>query len=162
MLPERITFQEYNGDWFKYIEDLYLVYMRTLVYERAKYEDKPVLTNQEPMRNGKEETFWHIIEGRTGKKTSTDFNRCACVPWIRPIIDSCDMQDIKIWMAEHRAEKRKKRLRLYIALADFSYLITLTPRPGRYYLVTAFPVEYPSQRKKKRREYDEWVEKSQK
>ena len=161
-LPARITFQDYKGDWFKYIEDLYLVYMRTLVWDRAKFERKSVLTTGNPMRDGKEETFWHIIEGRTGNKKATDFNRCACVPWIRPIIDACEIQDIKIWLSEHKSEKHKKRSRLNMALADFSYLIVLTPRPGRYYLVTAFPVEFPSQREKKRREYHAWVERTQK
>lgn len=155
-LPPRLEFANYNGNWFKYLDDLYLVYMRTLVWDRATFQQKTVLTDSNTIRDEKEETFWHIIEGKSEGKIQADFDRCASVPWIRAIIDESERRGLKVWFSIKGSKKRGVQLRYYIALNDFSFLVALHSKTKMHILLTAFPIVHENYKRKLKSEYDAW------
>lgn len=159
-LPSRIEFDDYDGNWFRYLDVIYQVYLETLVLDRASFQGKIVLTIKEPQRDNKEETFWHIIEGKIGNKVETDFDRCASVPWIRPTIDATREGNSNWWISSRTKKgKRRKLTRLVIALNDFSYKIILNIRKANFLLITAYPISDKHTQRKIKREYEEWQKK---
>lgn len=159
-LPPRIEFTDYDGNWFNYLEEVYRIYMQTLVWDRANFQDKIVYTFIHPMRDGKEETFWHIVEGKDKSKAETNFDRYRCVPWVRPIIDAAKDDKITWWISSRTKKgKRRKIKRLVIALNDFSYKLVLNIRKEKYLLFTAYPIPRKHEQRKLKKEYEEWQKK---
>ena len=156
-LPPKIEFSIYKGDWFRYLEDVYLVYLKTLVWDRAAFQEKTVYTIAEPKRDDKEDTFWHIVEGKGEDKTETDFGRYACIPWVRKVIESNIPGDIAWWIEKRtKVGKRRGIERLHITLRDFSYIVVLNVLGNRYLLITAYPIKSEWDRKKYKKRFDRW------
>jgi hypothetical protein len=75
--------------------------------------------------------------------------RCERIRWPRPIIEGVETGHVRCWKT-----KAKGKLRVLVALDDFSYVVVLASLRTCVLLFTAYPVERPHRRLKLRREYE--------
>jgi hypothetical protein len=84
-----------------------------------------------------------------------DFRRCERLPWARPTIENCDQWMLKVW-----PQKRNGSDRLCIWLERFGepdYFVILDVRKDYKLIWTAFVSEYEHEKRKKLKEYNEWL-----
>ena len=153
-LPPLITLDEYRGDWWAYVEACYECYRRDFVFDSPILAGKPVWTISDPMRDGKEETFWHIVEGRSGDSQEQDLMRCERIAWIRPVIEATNSGRVKSWLVKRTSPgKRRAQQRILIALEDFSFVVVLVDRKSFLLLLTAYPLKEGQERRRLENDY---------
>lgn len=148
-LPALALFEEYGGDWNRYLDALYAFFKRDFIDSRPAYNGVTLALKRHPVIQNKEATFWHIIsEGDSEADRLPDMRRCERIRWPRPVIEHSDDTAIKIWANERRGEKR-----ICLWLEDAEYLVILAERKGYILLWTAYAVEQEHSKKKLRKEY---------
>jgi len=102
------------------------------------------------MAQGKEATFWHMIQKGTIEEDRTpDLRRCERIRWPKPIIEHDADTAIKVWANQRRGEQR-----ICLWLEQEDYLVILADR-GKYILPwTAYMVKQPHRQRKLQKEYD--------
>ena len=143
-LPPLEHINSYGGDWHKYVDVLYAIYELDFIRNKFNYNSKRVSTKREPYTNGKDRTFWHIIqkaETNSGNEDdrTPDFRRCERIRWPKPIIQNHQYVIIKKWQRVKRKIKGTKP-RTYLWFND-EYLVVLEERNKYVLFITAFPTE---------------------
>ena len=148
-LPALAMFEEYGGDWDRYLDALYAFFKRDFIDSRPAYNGVKLALKRHPVIQNKEATFWHIIsEGNSEADRVPDMRRCERIRWPRPVIEHSGNASIKIWANERRSEKR-----ICLWLEDAEYLVILAERKGYILLWTAFTVDQEHTKRKLRKEY---------
>lgn len=152
-LPALVELHETGGDWTAYVELLYRHFSRDFLQSTPSFRGRSWGMKRYPQLRGKEATFWHIIsEGDVEDERLPDLRRCERIRWPRPIIEACESEETRVW-----TQTRKGEIRIAIAPDTFEYLVILADRGSHVLLWTAFPVLFAHQRRKLRREYEEFV-----
>ncbi len=139
-LPGLVELTDAGGDYYRYIELLYKYYCDDFVNSTPEFKGKPVRTNTDLSRDGKEESFWHILEGQFQDQMADDLGRHKRIRWIRPIIETAKANRLNCWRIAE-CKKARERVKIKLALNDFSYLVILGLKQNYYVLITAFPIE---------------------
>lgn len=148
-LPALALFEEYGGDWNRYLDALYAFFKRDFIDSRPAYNGVTLALKRHPVIQNKEATFWHIIsEGDSEAERVPDMRRCERIRWPRPVIEHSGDTAIKIWTNERRGERR-----ICLWLEEAEYLVILAERKGYILLWTAYAVEQEHSKKKLRKEY---------
>ncbi len=150
-LPDFVLF---DGDWDEYLEKIYAYFKADFVAIKPKYLGEELALKKHPMADGKEATFWHMIqEGRIEEDRTPDIRRCERIRWPKPIIEHSDKEDgIKVWENTRRNEKR-----ICIWLESEEYLIILADRRNYILFWTAYLVTQEHRKKKLQREYERFI-----
>jgi hypothetical protein len=152
-LPPLVLFEDYGGNWNRYVEALYKYYKQDFVDSSPSFRGIRMARKRKPLEQGKEATFWHLIsEGKTEEDRLPDLRRCERIRWPRPIIEHVDEPVIKIW-----ENKRKRETRICIWFEGVEYLVVLAARRGYVLLWTAYPVTRPHTKKKLQKEYETYI-----
>jgi hypothetical protein len=152
-LPSLVLMSEYTNDWSLYVRALYGHFSRDFYGEpRLSFQGRPVFCARDPVYDGKDAGFWHIIsEGKIEADRIPDLRRCERICWPAAILACYPQPELKGWRQPNRGESR-----LAVSLGDFSYVVILTERSARsgpfYRLITAFHVEQEHRRNKLARE----------
>jgi len=151
-LPELVMFDEYNGDWLRYVEAIYSIFKADFIDSKPGFHGRRMGLKRHPVVDGKEATFWHFIqEGPVENERIPDLRRCERIRWPKPIIESSAKPQVHWW-----SNKRGGETRILLALEDFSYVVVLADR-GDYVLPwTAYYVEKMHSRKKLEKEFNEF------
>lgn len=153
-LPPLVLFKEHDNDWNKYLFAVYWWFVADFVKDKPKFGGKRLGLKKHPLSEGKEATFWHMIqEGEVEAERTPDFRRMERIRWPRPVIDRADEHGdhstIKVWRNIRRNESR---VLLWLERAE--YLVVLADR-GDYILPwTAYPVDQEHRKRKLQREYE--------
>lgn len=153
-LPELMEFNQY-GNWDTYLDAIYDQFLNDFVRSKPTWPGKRFSLKRHPEFDGKNATFWHMIsKGNVEEDRPPDFRRCERIAWPRSIIDRFPDQpptskDPILWWKNKRGSEN----RILLSLPDFSYLVVMADRGSYIMPRTAYPVEYPSQRRKLEREY---------
>jgi hypothetical protein len=148
-LPALALFEDYGGDWNRYLDALYAFFKQDFIDSRPVYNRVTLALKRHPVIQNKEATFWHIIsEGDSEADRVPDMRRCERIRWPRPVIEHSGDTAIKIWANERRGEKR-----ICLWLEDAEYLVILAERKGYILLWTAYTVVQEHSKKKLRKEY---------
>lgn len=151
-LPDLVRLQDSDGDWSRYVEDIYRHFQADFVHSKPSWPRRRWAVKRHPVYKGKEATFWHIIsDGADESERTPDLRRCECIRWPRPIIDEARSDRIKLWR-----NKRGKNKRIVLATKDFSYVVILEDRAEFVMLWTAYTVERSHRRSKLEREYESY------
>jgi len=151
-LPDLITLGAYDGDWPNYCEAIYAIFHRDFVESKPTYTGKRFALKRHPEYDGKAATFWHLIsEGKDEEERTPVMRRCERIAWPKPIIEANGDENVRIWK-----NRRGRSERILIAVEDFSYVVILDDREDFVLLWTAYYVQYPKQRRRMEREYEEW------
>lgn len=151
-LPPLVLFSDHGGDWDRYLDALYAWFKQDFVDTKPVFQGRRLGLKRHPMTNGKEATFWHMIqEGDVEEERTPDFRRCERIRWSKPIIERDTDPAIKVWR-----NRRGREERVCLWLVQESYLVILADR-GDYILPwTAYLVEQPHRQRKLQREYEEY------
>jgi hypothetical protein len=149
-LPDLICFDEYGGDWNRYLDALYAIFKRDFIESRPTFPGYRVGLKKHPMEQGKEATFWHFIsEGSVERERLPDLRRCERIAWPRAIIEAVGTERVRCWRNDRKNERR-----ILLVLPDFTYAVILADR-GEYVLPwTAYVVKEDRQRRRLQKEYD--------
>lgn len=150
-LPPLVLLSECGGDWSRFLEAVYAFFRQDFITSRPQWNGAPVGITRNPVEQGKEAGFWHLVsEGRTEAERTPDIRRCERIRWPRRVIEERDLGRVKCWR-----NRRGHEWRVVIALDDFSYVLILAPRKGYALLWTAYCVEHEHRRVKLRKEYEQ-------
>jgi hypothetical protein len=148
-LPELIKFEEFGGNWQKYVDYLFGVFKKDFIYSAPTYDGARVSCRRDPIFDGKYAGFWHCIsEGKNENERTPDLRRCERIGWVRPIIENSPEATITIWI-----NRKKSDLRCYLWF-NKEYLVVLSKRKKYFLLITAFLTDRKHTVKKLEREYD--------
>ncbi|RLA80404.1 MAG: oxidoreductase [Epsilonproteobacteria bacterium] len=128
---------EFHGDWTTYVEELYEIYLETIVNDKTlKFENLPIRTRFKPMTDGKGYGFWHIIsDGEEEDERDIDFRRCERLPWVHYCIKNAKQPPAPIsWWKN----KRGSKTHIVILNEDNGFVIILEERKDYYLLKTAY------------------------
>jgi hypothetical protein len=152
-IPALVLFDDYGGDWNKYLDAVYQFFKQDFVNNQPKFQGKRLGLKRYPIIQGKEATFWHLIsEGKYEPDRLPDLRRCERIRWPRPIIESGEQAPLlKVWENTRDGEKR---ICLWLSFDNEDYLVVLAKREGYLLLWTSYPVIQAHTKRKLQKEYD--------
>ena len=154
-LPDLVRLEDCNGDWQKYEDALYTFFRADFVDSVPRLRGLKVVLGRQNLFKGKERIFWHIIsEGDIEADRLPNLRRSERIRWIRCIIENASDADVKVW-----ENQRGRDTRVCLCCGDWEYLIVLIKRPTHLLLLTAYPIEHDSTKRKLQKEYDEYTAK---
>jgi len=152
-LPDLI---ELEGDWQNYIKKVYAIFKKDFIDRKLLYNGLHVGMKKHPLVDGKEYTFYHIThEGNIENERTPDLRRCERIGWARPVIENGNKWSLKIW-----TQKRNGKTRICIWLElenEPDYIVILDFRKTYYMLWTAFTLQYDHEKRKREKEYQEYI-----
>jgi len=124
-----------DGDWDKYLEDIYGVFINTLIKRKLFFLNLPVRLRKTPEYKDKSFTFWHLIsEGEKEEERTPDFRRCERLAWIHWVIENAiNNKDISCWENERGSETH-----VVIWFDIENYVVILAKRKDYFLLKTAY------------------------
>jgi hypothetical protein len=149
-LPPLVQLADYEGDWNSYLQAIYTFFEQDFVKNCPSFHGMKMQLKRQPVIEGKEATFWHIIsEGKEEKDRIPDFRRCERIRWPRPLIENGKEPPLKIWSNVRKGEER-----ICLWLEEAEYLVVLAKRSGYILLWTAYTTPQPHQKRKLQIEYE--------
>ena len=134
-LPPLLAF---SGDWQKYVDQLYDIFQREIVYGNLRFQGAPIRTQYRPPTDDKGFGFWHIIsEGPEEAERVPDFRRCERIRWISWVIQHAEIDARISWWKN----KRKANTHVVLWVEEEDFVVILAERKGYYLLRTAYCVE---------------------
>lgn len=143
-----------NGEWRMVLAHLHEVFCRDFKDLRPTLDGLRVLWDARPSEKGHPESFWHLITriDPVTRQRLFDPRRAERLPWCAAVIRNAASPEVKRWVYRQRGQRR-----LYLWLEDLDYVVVLEPQPERsprrFFLVTAYLLDGPSQRRAMRRRY---------
>ena len=149
-LPEFEFWDNYNNDYSKYQEALYVIFQNDFIKSRPIFEGKQVNIRRHPIEYGKEEAFFHV---------TCHFRRCERIRWVRAFIENynCDItqceecEGVKVW-----SEPYRNTTRVHMLLEEERYMVVVERRDSYCLLVTAFYFEQEHSLRKKLHHYEQY------
>ena len=149
-LPPIVPFEDYGGDWDRYLEALYKYFKKDFIDRRPLFRGRRLGLKKHPLEKGKEATFWHFIsEGSREDDRLPDLRRCERIRWPRPIIENSNETVIKVWENKRGCDKR-----ILFWLEKQEYLVIVAERRGYLLPWTAYLVTENHRKKKLQKEYE--------
>ncbi len=156
-LPELILFEDYSGNWEKYIEAVYMVFKRDFVNVKPIFRGKRLALKRHPIFQDREYTFYHMThEGKIEDDRTPDIRRCERIGWAKPTIENCDKWKLKVW-PQIRNGKNRLCIWLEMGSGEPDYIMILDDRKDYILPWTAFVLNYEHEKRKKQKEYDEYI-----
>jgi hypothetical protein len=157
-LPPLTLLADHGGNWHRYLDCVYRHFCQDFKPCRFTINGKRIGIQKEPIVDGREATFWHLIStGQVEDERLPDLRRCERIRWVGALIEAVPSEAVRYWESRRSNAKRRNQDRLLVALPDFSYVVVLTDRGSYAMLITAYYVEYSSQRRKLQDEYNNFI-----
>lgn len=155
-LPDIICLHDYEGNYNKYIDAIYEIFHNDFVRNKPFFRGKRLGLKHYPEYQGRAYTFYHMTHsGSDEQNRQPDMRRCERIPYAKPTIEKCDAWEIKVWTQERNG---KKRICIWLELPqDIDYIVILDDRDTFILPWTAFVLQYPHEKRKKQREYDDYL-----
>ncbi len=156
VLPDVILLEDYGGKYERFIQAVYEVFHGDFINHKTKFRGEELRLKWHPIYQNKAYTFYHMThKGDDEQNRKPDLRRCERIPWARPVIETCDAWNLKIWP---QIRKGSNRLCIWLELDEEpDYIIILDVRRDYKLLWTAFVLEYNHEKRKKQKEYEEWL-----
>lgn len=129
-----ILLNEFNGDWEKYQEALYQLFLNTIV-GKLSFLGSPIGCRYFQPIADKHRSFWHLIcSGAVEDEDRLpDMRRCERLGWIPHILNHSNTPEILCW-----ENKRKSNINTVLWLPPEQYMIILSKRKDYYLLTSAY------------------------
>ena len=136
--------------WNAYLDALYEGFCEDFVHSKPTFRGRPFRLKKHPVTNGKEATFWHLIQsGSNEPDRLPDLRRCERVRWPRALIENGDNDNaVKIW-----TNSRGRDTRVCLWLDEQDYLVILADRGNYLLLWTAYETDRNHTRAKLKKEW---------
>ena len=158
-LPELIYLNDYCGNFQSYIDAIYAVFERDLIKNRLRFGTCKLSLKSNPLFQQRSYTFYHLTH-KGGIETSRipDFRRCERIAWVKSTIENVEKWNLKFWK---QSRNGKSRVCIQLSVVDdVDYFVILDVRTNCVIIWTAFVAEYPHEKRKKEREYQDWIKRN--
>lgn len=142
LLPPLCKRRHVEGDVMAYIDHLYDLFSADFIEDHPVYQDLPVGLIDKVEHDGKNHTFWHVIQGKDGVLVPA---RAERIRWVRALIEAADEEWVVCWIKQDARGDR-----VHLATADFDYVVVIEERKGYWILVTAYKAHGNHHRRKLR------------
>ncbi|MBP1629304.1 MAG: hypothetical protein H6Q15_197 [Bacteroidetes bacterium] len=155
-LPQKISLEDYGGDYHRYIDAIYEVFKNDFIIHKTTFGSCQLNLKFNPIFKDRAYTFYHMThKGEIENEREPDLRRCECIPWARPAIEKTEEWELKIWEQERGG---KHRICIWLDNCDdIDYFVILDVRSNYILLWTAFVSEYNHDTRKKEKEYNQWL-----
>lgn len=135
----------------EYLEETYQNFKTsfTIIKDNFTFNNKIIKFRYNPIRDKKEEVFWHITTTDQNGIRHPDFERYQRINWAQHVLLQCfnSNQDCNLaWI-------RKKRNRIHIWCVELDYIVVLEERKDYILFITAYPINREHSRNKLKKEY---------
>ena len=158
-IPEIIELASFDGDYQAYETAVYAAYCECFQNKNFTFQGLKIGHKKHPEYKEKPATFWHIIsQGPDESNREPDLRRYERIRWPSHILENCcsvDCDKLLIW-----GNRRNGKKRVLIFCVELDYLVVLDKREGYLIFWTAYPVNYPNQKQKLIKEYNEYMAKA--
>jgi len=145
-----------RGTWEEILERLYAVFSRDFKKGAVHHRGIRIISDNRVLPDGhdKEEGFWHVVskEDRTSRERLIDYRRAERLPWARPMMESADITEIRVFDYDHGT--KDAGVRRYIWLAEYDYVLILQRKKKVLFWITAYYVDSEGGRKDLSRRYE--------
>ncbi len=161
-LPALVSLEDMPGadsaaKWPVYLECIYHIFRKQVVEAGLIFQGLPIKCRYQKPYAVKHASFWHLMsEGEIEEQRTPDFDRCARIPWIAPVIGHADDPSVVRWWKHDRATTRGTKIRVVLWLFQHDYAVILEPREGCCFLITTYCVR-PGQKLKFEKEWKAWT-----
>jgi hypothetical protein len=136
---------------------LYEVFQRDFIEQRT-YLNEIVYINphHQGVRDGKEETFWHIVTRKDNKTKVRKFDdaRAQRIEWIKRIIDNHVHAEVKCFYYF----ERDRKIRFYLWAHNHDFLVILQKLGAtESYIVTSFFIDNERKRNKTQKKFEDYI-----
>lgn len=149
-LPPLVPFP--GSDWPTYEDELYALFRADFLVAPVLWRGQRVTVKGEPLLNGKEDGFWHVVTetGPSGRRDDRvpNLDRCARIRWVKAIL-TAPAAEVRTF-----GQLRGGHQHYGVALPDFSYVVFLRQWPKKVQLVTAYHVPSTGKQGDYRKEWD--------
>lgn len=155
-LPPKIFLTEFAGIFSDYFEAVYSIFKKDFVESKPIFEGKKLALKKNPLIDGKEYTFYHFTHsGNIENDRKPDLRRMERIRWAKPVIEKCHNFKLKVWPQKR---KGKDRICIWLQLEnDFDYIVILDVRKNYILPWTAFVLEFEHEKRKKQKEYENYL-----
>lgn len=156
ILPDLIYLNDYGGDYGNYIIAVYSIFETDFVKSKPFFRGKRLALKHHPEFQGRAYTFYHMTHTGSDEANRTpDLRRCERIGWAKPSIQECDKWTLKVWP---QIRNGKNRLCIWLEKeGEPDYIVILDVRENYILPWTAFVIEYEHEKKKKLKEYNEYL-----
>lgn len=134
-LPDLFPF---HGDWPRYEDELYAIYLETIVRSGITFRGWPVKAQYRPPTKNKGYGFWHLIsEGEREDDRIPDMRRCERIRWVAWLIDNAESHVDLSWWGNARGSSRH----IVIWHEQENFAVVLAQRNDYFLLKTAYWVK---------------------
>ncbi len=159
LLPNLYGLDACKGDPLVYIDNLYKYYKEEIKYGLT-YNGKPISCRKSPIFDNKEDSFHHLTCKcfEKNEDREPDLRRCERLTWIKPGImgDHKEKHCFKMYIKEIRGTNK-----IHLFDEQDRYLIVLEERKTYVLLVTAFYIQYDNVIQKKRKELQNYLDRTE-
>jgi len=135
--PELIRF---SGQWLPYEDEIYEVYLETVVRAGLTFAGAPVRAQFRPDTRGKGFSFWHLISEAPSQRNRNendripDLSRCERIRWVAWCIENADSEGFSWW---ENQRNRETHVVIWAEAHDFAVVLARRDKKGgpRYYLL---------------------------
>ena len=151
-LPGLVLLADFDGNFPTYIEAVYQIFKTDFVSSKPVFRGQRIGLKKYPLVDGKEYTFYHFTHSGTDEQHRVpDLRRMERIRFPRPMIEGSKHPYLKVWK-----NKRGTKNRFLIYHEAENYVVVLDDR-GKYVLPwTAYIVDYPNQKRKLLKEYEDY------
>ena len=155
-LPELVCLNDYGGNYQSYIDAVYAIFERDLIVNRPKFGSNRLSLKSEPFFQQRSYSFYHFThKGEVEVERIPDLRRCERIGWVKPTIENSEEWNLKFW---EQSRNGKSRVCIQLSVEDDVDYYVILDVHVRYILIwTAFVAEYEHEKRKKEREYQNWV-----
>lgn len=155
-LPELIFLNDYGGNFQSYMDAVYAIFERDLLKNRPKFGSYNLSVKHNPLFQQRSYTFYHLThKGETENERTPDLRRCERIGWLKPTIENVEKWKLKFW---EQSRSGKSRVCIQLSVEDdVDYFVILDVRVECVIIWTAFVAEYEHEKRKKEKEYQNWV-----
>lgn len=141
-----------SGDWDQDLADLREIFEADFKRPCCFFKGKRVVFDNRIIDGDYEEGFWHLItkDEQSTKERLFDPRRAERLPWCSPVLQNCDDGAVKVWSRREGSGK----IRTYVWLEDFDYVIILDEKNRVYFLVTAHHIDGDRRRNQLKTKYE--------
>jgi hypothetical protein len=155
-LPALIRLDDFDGDWQRYIDEVFSVFYRDFIETQSKFHDKWVRCRRD-LIDGKEAAFWHCIsEGPDEDNRTPDLKKCERIGWLKAIIENSKDDKVDCWSGTRGNEIR------WLLWFNEEFLIVLAERHRRrdgfkyMQFITSYCTDEINRKEKLRKQRDEY------
>jgi len=145
-----------SGSWREILDRLYSVFIRDFKSGTVIHRGCEVLFDKRILADGdgKEEGWGHVVSRHDPKTEDRliDYRRAERLPWARPLMESSDRPEIKVF--DYIEGPKDKGLRRYIWLEGYDYALIFQRKKKAFYWVTAFYIDIEWKREDMKKRFE--------